>query len=72
MILSVDVVVDLVAVGIVVVVDLVAVVVGLVGLVVDSGVGRVGYVGFTLLIFKKIFSNKCSAKNFNIITVEPN
>ena len=64
MILSVDVVVDLVAVGIVVV--------GLVGLVVDSGVGRVGSVGFTLLIFKKIFSNKCFAKNFNIITVEPN
>jgi hypothetical protein len=52
-------------------VDLI-VVVGLVVVVVDSGVGGVGSVGCKLLIFKKIFSNKCFAKNLNIITVELN
>ena len=49
------------------------VVVVLVVVVVDSGVGGiVGSVWCTLLIFQEIFSNKCFAKNMNIITVEPN
>ena len=51
---------------------MVVVVVGLVVVVLDSGAGSVGSVGCKLLIFKKIFSNKCFAKNLNIITVEPN
>ena len=44
---------------------MVVVVVGLVVVVVDSGAGGVGSVGCKLLIFKKIFSNKCFGKNLN-------
>ena len=65
--------VDLVVVVVVVFVVVVVVVVVLVVVVVDSGVGGiVGSVWCTLFIFQEIFSNKCFAKNMNIITVEPN